>query len=425
MRRFLLSLALLVACAAPALGQTAPERVIVRSSLQPESGAVVGQHIRVFVDVLFLGQMPRPPRVVLPDVAGAQVLRLESQATTMSDTVDGQAYAGQRFEFALYPRRGGAIVVPSAAITLLDAAGDAAGAATGQELRVEVTVPPGVDPSGPVIATGRATLEEQWKPALTTVFKAGDALVRTITREADDIPAMAMRDLAFTAPPGVRVYIDPPQSEDRQNRGELVGKRIDRVTYVFERGGSFGIPGVAQPWWDLGAGRLQVARRPAVTVTVSAPPLVSVRDWSRPTAWLGPGLAAAAMLALIGLAGWGWPRLRAILADREARWLASEPKAFRDLLAVCQTGDVAAIYRAFVIWRQRSPSPSLLGSLAEELEQILFGDPSQAAWSPVKRRSFIGKLQAARRHLKQRETERAADARLVLPPLNPPGVRCE
>ena len=233
---------------------------------------MVGQHIRVFVDVLFLGQMPRPPRVVLPDVAGAQVLRLESQATTMSDTVDGQAYVGQRFEFALYPRRGGAIVVPSAAVTLLDAAGDAAGAATGRELRTEVSVPAGVDPSGPVIATRRATLEEQWKPALTTAFKAGDALVRTITREADDIPAMAMRDLAFTVPPGVRVYIDPPQSEDHQNRGELVGKRIDRVTYVFERGGSFGIPGVAQPWWDLGAGRLQVARRPAVTVAVSAPP---------------------------------------------------------------------------------------------------------------------------------------------------------
>ena len=423
MRRFLLRLALLVACTAPALGQPSPEGVIVRSSLQPESGTVVGQHIRVFVDVLFLGQMPRPPRVVLPEVAGAQVLRIESQATTMSDTVGGQAYTGQRFEFALYPRRGGAIVVPPASVTLLDAAGDEAGVATGQALRAEISVPSEVDPAGPVIATTRATLEEQWNPAPTTVFKAGDALVRTITREADDIPAMAMRDLAFTAPPGVRIYVEPPQSEDRQNRGDLVGRRVDRVTYVFERGGSFEIPGVAQPWWDLEARGLRAAQRPAVTVAVSAPPLVRVRDWSRPTTWLVPGLAAAAVLALIGLAGWGWPHLRATLADRRARWLASERKAFRDLLAVCRSGDVAAIYRAFVIWRQRSPSPPLLEPLAEELEQILFGDSSQAAWSPMKRQQFIGKLQAVRRSLRQLEAERAAGARLALPPLNPIGVK--
>jgi hypothetical protein len=117
--------------------------------------------------------------------------------------------------------------------------------------------------------------------------------------------------------------------------------------------------------------------------------------------------------------------LRAILADREARWLASEPKAFRDLLAVCRNGDVAAIYRAFVIWRQRSPNRPLLGSLTEELEQILFGDPSQAAWSPMKGQLFIGKLRAVRRSLKQQEVECAAGARVILPPLNPLGVRRE
>ena len=47
---------------------------------------------------------------------------------------------------------------------------------------------------------------------------------------------MAMLDLAFAAPPGVRVYVDPPQTDDRVERGDLTGRRTDRVTYVFERG---------------------------------------------------------------------------------------------------------------------------------------------------------------------------------------------
>ena len=60
--------------------------------------------------------------------------------------------------------------------------------------------------------------------------------------QAADIPGMAMLDLAFAAPPGVRVYVDPPQTDDHVERGDLTGRRIDRVTYVFERGGSFPMP---------------------------------------------------------------------------------------------------------------------------------------------------------------------------------------
>ena len=47
--------------AAPAAAQ------VVRTSLKPET-AVLGQPVRVFVDVLFPGEMPRPPRVALPDM---------------------------------------------------------------------------------------------------------------------------------------------------------------------------------------------------------------------------------------------------------------------------------------------------------------------------------------------------------------------
>jgi hypothetical protein len=353
---------------------------------------------------------------------GAQMLRIESQATTINDAIDGQAYAGQRFEFALYPRRGGAIVVPPASVTLLDAAGNETGTAKGVALPLEVSVPAGVDPSGPVIATTRAALEEQWKPPPTTAFKAGDALVRTITREANDVPAMAMRDLAFTAPPGVRVYVEPPQSEDRQNRGDLLGRRVDRVTYVFERGGSFVIPGAAQPWWDLGSKRLRTLRAAAVTAVVAAAPAAKKRYWNEPVIWLLSGLAVGAALAFIALVRWAWPRLRAASIARQARWLASEPKAFRDLEAACRGDGAAAIYRAFSIWRQRVPTQPVLTSLAVELELVLFGDPDHAEWSLEKSRIFADKLRAARHILRKRETGRADHARRGLPPLNPGGA---
>ena len=88
---------------------------------------VIGQHVRVLVDVLFPGEMPRPPRVSLPEMPGAQILRFETQATTMSDRIDGKDHVGQRFEFALYPRRGGTLEVPAPQVTVLDRAGEETG----------------------------------------------------------------------------------------------------------------------------------------------------------------------------------------------------------------------------------------------------------------------------------------------------------
>lgn len=404
-------LAVLVACLVAVLGWTLPaeaqDNVVVRTSLKPESGAVVGQHVRLFVDVLFADGMPRPPRVEMPEMPGAQIFRFETQATTMNDTIGGQAYVGQRFEFALYGRRGGTLVVPAPRVILLNRDGNETGALQGKAIQVEIAMPPGVDASQVSIASTKVTLDEQWAPAPTTAFKAGDALVRTITRQADDVPGMAMRDFALAAPPGVRVYAEPPQTDDRVERGELTGRRIDRVTYVFESGGRFEIGSVSQPWWALDTRRLRQAEGLGVTVSVAAATAGVHRGW------LLPAIATGGVV-LLGLGWWAAARLKAADRARRQRWQRSEEKAFHDLLAVCRHGDAAAIYQAFAIWRRRVPRGDALAPLAEELELTLFGGVS---WSADRSRLFAGKARVARRAMIECQTPRTT---LALPPLNPP-----
>ena len=358
----------LVIAAAPAAAQT------VRTTVKPESGIVLGQHLRVLVDVLFEGDMPRPPRVSLPEMPGAQILRYETQATTMNDRVDGRPVVGQRFEFALYPRRGGTLEIPAPQVTVLDRSGGETAHIAGAPAKIEVTVPPGVDPSRPVVATTALTLEQRWQPDPASKFKAGEALVRTITRQAADIPGMAMLDLAFSGPPGVRVYVDPPQTDDRVERGDLTGRRTDRVTYVFERGGSFPIAAVAQPWWDLDGRRLRQAEGQGATLAVAAAP-APVTTEARIELWI---YVVTTGLGLLAVSWWAWPRMAQAIADRRARWLASEEKAFRDLQAACRGADARVVYRSFTIWRARSDRAAELGPFAEELEMAVFADGPQA-----------------------------------------------
>jgi hypothetical protein len=407
-RRCALFVLAVLAFCIPRIAIAQTDNVVVRATIKPESGAVLGQHVRVLVDVLFPGEMPRPPRVSLSDMPGAQIVRYETQATTMNDTIDGKSYLGQRFEFALYARRGGTLTIPAPAVTVLDAAGDETGRVRGQPLDVEITVPAGVDPSRPVVAAESFTLEQQWSPAPTGSFKAGDALVRTITRTAADVPGMAMLDLPFTAPPGVRVYLDPPLSDDSIDRGDVTGRRTDRATYVFEAGGSFVIPDVGQPWWDLSSDRLRQAEGRGVTVAVvAAVKPITARD--RIERWL---FGVATALGVLALVWWAWPRVRALHAEHRARWLASERKAFEDLQAACRRGDAKAVYRAFVAWRQRFSRPAALSTLAEEIESVLFAG---APWSHETARAFAQQSSAVRREIGQ-----VGPLLSALPPLNPP-----
>ncbi|WP_158931029.1 BatD family protein [Acidisphaera sp. S103] len=421
-----LFLALIFVLAAANVRSQTAGNVVVRTAMSPTAGAVIGQPIRLLVDVLFRDRMPWPPRVAIGDVAGAQVFRFETQGVTMRDSINGENYVGQRFEFAVYPRRGGTLVVPGAIVTLLDANGDPASSVVGEPTHTEIAIPPGVDASQPVVATDSLTLEEQWSPDPNGLFKAGDALVRTITRSASDIPSLAMRDLAFSAPAGVRVYTDPPVSNDTAERGQVVGHRIDRATYVFETAGQFALPDVTQPWWQLSSGTLQRAIGEGHAVAVAAAPAFAKRwVWNRralrsPTIWIESAGAIAGMVLLIVAVLRALRWARAVRTERHQRWMRSEVKAFRDLSDACRGADARLIYRAFTVWRDRLPVSARVPAmqLSSELFDTLFVGVA-GPWSEPQSQALLMTLRRFREDTLQQTSTSVPSA---LPPLNPPAI---
>ena len=311
MRRMLLLLVLLTG-AEPAMAQ------VVRTSLKPET-AVLGQPVRVFVDVLFPGEMPRPPRVALPDMPGAQILRYREPGHDhqRAHRRQGPCRAAFRVRALSAARR---------------QARDPGGSGHGARRQRRADRPGG----GPaahdrgVGAGGRRSLAPRSghdevharaavEPPADRRLQGGRRACPYRSRaRRPTCPAMAMLDLVFAAPPGVRVYVDPPQADDRIERGDLTGRRTDRATYVFERGGSFPIEAVVQPWWDLEAGRLRRAEGSGATVSVTAAP-VSPPAGDRVERWVFFGATAAGLLALLA---WLWPRTPR-LARRASRTLAS------------------------------------------------------------------------------------------------------
>jgi hypothetical protein len=422
-----LIVALVISAVSAAAGvNAAAVDVVVRSRLEPSTDVVVGQPVHLLVDVLFPDTMSRPPLVKLGDVQGAQVFRFETQAVTTSDNFRGRDYVGKRFEFVVFPRRSGELMVPGAEVTLLDSAGNPSGAKTGEILRVHVAAPPGIDASVPVIASSKVEAGETWTPDPSARFKLGEALVRTIKRQSTDVPALAMTDFAFTAPAGVRVYVDAPQVDDRVVRGSVTGSRIDKVTYVFEKPGAYDIPNLEQRWWDLVAKQAQSERLPGARVTVIAgvpaktatkPTDSSARRWTMP---IGLGFA---LLAVSILAWRVFPAARRALREGKKRRAGSERAARRALCGVASTGDAAATYRALKVWCNRLPTGVVerltangdFARVVVDLEETLFG--SKSAWSHEQGQKLADFVSRFRwRGLIGPSSPRLAHA---LPPLNP------
>jgi hypothetical protein len=335
-----------------AIAQAPTDTPVVRTAIDPADGIVIGQPVRLRVQVLFPGEMLRPPLVKVGEAPGAQILRFETQALTIRDRIGGQDFVGQLFEFVVFPRRPGEIAIPAPDVTLLNRAGDPVGSAKGEAVRITATVPPGIDPSGPVLVVDRVNTSETWSPEPGTTFREGGAITRTIRREAAGVPALAMAEFRFEAPDGIRVYADPPVVEDRVDRGEVDGRRTDKVTYVFERAGSFVLPELKQPWWSLSGKQARTETLPGVTVSVEAVARGQASGHMSRRVAITLSVAAALLLALVLLGS----RLAAYLRSHSEAYEASEAFARKALLKAASTDDPQETYRAMGEWRDRLPA---------------------------------------------------------------------
>jgi hypothetical protein len=121
-------------------------------------------------------------------------------------------------------------------------------------LAIEVQLPEGGSADALLVTTSSFSLESSWSrtwPAEGPLpLQTGDAITLEVRRRAGDLPAMVFEPLPLPSIEGLGVYPASPEVNDRVNRGELTGERIDRMTFVCERAGRYEIPEWRFQWWD-------------------------------------------------------------------------------------------------------------------------------------------------------------------------------
>jgi hypothetical protein len=435
-----LLLFLVLACSTFASAQ-AP---VVRASLAPAKGIIVGQPVHLSVEILVPNFFTGPPEFPIFELENAIVVLPEETPANLNEQINGHSYAGIRRTYFIYPQQPADFRLPPAQLTVSYAKSPPATTMvhlTLPPLTFHAAIPAAAEDLDYFLPTTSLTMQQRWSYSPKNV-RVGDTLERTITITTTRMQGMLIPPLPMNAPPGIRIYPEEAKVVDQKtDRGEFVfGRRTQSAKYFIQKEGNYTLPAIELKWWNLGSHQMMTATLPTIVIiaapnpsyTAELPPEPEIlqvvppkrnnyRTWYRKALVIAP--VAAAVLLVLWLAYRYIPRLLHWSEKRREQALHSEAAYFHNLIRACRRNDGPDAYRWLLRWLQRFGSTGSLNSFLEQsreeelskqveaLAESLFSSTSSTAWN--------GRAMA---HLLQKHRNRSLlqlPRRTQLPLLNP------
>ena len=252
------------------------------------------------------------------DIPGAVVENLERRS--FQRRVGNRTWLVTELRYAVYPQKSGALTVPAIGFTAREVQPGRSllGARLGRRLRMaseplEITVKsvPTSFPGEVWLPAKALTLEENWSISPDSL-NVGDSTTRTLTLTARGLQGSQLPPLSSVQGainiPEIRFYPDQESIDQSELADGLQGRRVQSEALVARSGGTWTLPEIRVPWWNIETDRLEFATLPARTVVVTA---VQTTDQISE-----PAIAPSASPAGTTLPPWLW-------AVSAAGWLVS------------------------------------------------------------------------------------------------------
>lgn len=283
----------------------------VRSALSSKAPFYAGQKLTLVVELLAPGYFASAPTFDIQDPQGLLIMPPLGSPVVSTETLNDVAYTVQRHELSVLAPQAGDHVVPPLTVRFqykrapLDKDSVPASLQT-PEVKFQTTLPPGTEGIGQLISARELTVTEEWKPAPgAKPSKAGDAFTRTITYTARDMPGMMFPPFPADKIEGIAIYPKEPEVMDHSERGDLLGKRVDTLTYLLQQPGQYTLPGAKFSWWDLDASALRTIELPAQVIQVAPNPALApatqAPEAQAPSPWSKSAAAAVAVVLALAL----------------------------------------------------------------------------------------------------------------------------
>ncbi len=100
-------------------------------------------------------------------------------------------------------------------------------------------------------------------------LKTGEPATLTITVAADGLSAEQLPALEIRFPAGLKSYDDQPERRDDATKSGIRGVLQQKIAVVPTKAGSYSIPAIEIPWWNINTDKMEIARLDAIDIKAS------------------------------------------------------------------------------------------------------------------------------------------------------------
>jgi hypothetical protein len=250
------------------------DKVRINTWIEPAEGIVARQQVNLQIEVATDKWFSGGTRIGHFEIEDAIVLQREQFALNSTRRDGDITWTVQQWTLVVYPQRSGSFEIPAIPLTLSIAGENLEvirGETRTQAMTFSAELPAALQGEQDWVATTDFEVNDSFDKS-PELLKPGDALIRSISMSASNLPAMMLPKAMTADIPGIAVYAKPARLIDKVNRGEYLAERTQVITYVFERPGEFQLPAETYHWWNLETRSAEMVTLPAQTIVVAGLP---------------------------------------------------------------------------------------------------------------------------------------------------------
>jgi len=236
---------------------------------------IVGQPFTIVIEVATNRWFARGTSIEAFSLANTVIIPNET-AINGNKRIDGVTWSTQTREIVIYPSKAGLLNLPEIEVNISvnhEQFGVVDGSASINKQVIMIALPNALKNIEHYIVSPKVTLDIDVSSDNKTPYEIGDAVSQTITLIAEDTPGMMLPPVVFPQIEGLSIYHRPSQVFDKNNRGSLIGTRIESYTFIFEQPGNYQLEQQTIYWWDTSRKQLTELIIPNRKWTVSGEPL--------------------------------------------------------------------------------------------------------------------------------------------------------
>lgn len=256
-------------------GDNAPARDYYVSTEVNNDSVYLQQQLRYTVKLYLSSQIERGS-LQAPELENAQIQQLGDDKQ-YTELVNGRRYQVVERNFAVLPQQSGTFTIRGPVFS-----GEVIAPNTNQrfgffnrtqtinrvgpDVQVEVKPIP-AEVNYHWLPSDFVQLDEEWQ---SDTFTVGEPVTRTLTLTAVGVVEEQLPEIEQIYPPDFKLYPDQANSASAEKDNRLIVQRTESVAMIPTKAGSYIIPEVRVPWFNVSTGKTEYAKLPSRTVNVIA-----------------------------------------------------------------------------------------------------------------------------------------------------------